>query len=200
MSERANTAALALPVVGNSTIDAAIAVANRSAPATLTGGAGVVPPPPPPPAGATKVNRSPATVADVPPAVTTKTLCAPATWAGLTAVICVAVLTTKLAAAVPPKLTAVAPVKPVPVIVTVVPPDVVPVVGLRLVTVGCAVTTNVYPSPATIADWPPGVVTLMSIRPLAWAGLTAEILVSLRTVKPVAAVAPNATAVAPVNP
>ncbi len=42
--------------------------------------------------------------------------------AGETAVIWVSELTTKLAAAVPPKLTAVAPVKPVPVMTTLVPP------------------------------------------------------------------------------
>ena len=37
-----------------------------------------------------------------------------------------------------PNLTAVAPVKPVPVMVTVVPPAVGPVVGLTEVTVGAA--------------------------------------------------------------
>jgi hypothetical protein len=103
-------------------------------------------------------------------------------------------------AAVPPKLTAVAPVKPVPVMVTVVAPPVGPVVGLMLVTTGCAVATYVYASPATIGDWPPGVVTLRATAPAAWAGLTAVIVVSETTVKLVAAVAVNATAVAPVNP
>src|SRR5262249_39158482 len=42
----------------------------------------------------------------------------------------------KEAAALPPKLTAVAPEKLVPVMVTLVPPDVGPVFGLTLVTVG----------------------------------------------------------------
>lgn len=44
----------------------------------------------------------------------------------------------KLVAAVLPKLTAVAPVKSVPVIVTDVPPVVKPLEGLRLVTAGGA--------------------------------------------------------------
>ena len=45
-------------------------------------------------------------------------------------------LFTENVAAVPPKLTPVAPVKPVPLIVTVVPPVVGPDVGLTLVTDG----------------------------------------------------------------
>jgi hypothetical protein len=45
-------------------------------------------------------------------------------------------LTVKLAAAKPPKETAVAPVKFVPVITTLVPPVVLPEVVPRLVTVG----------------------------------------------------------------
>ena len=56
--------------------------------------------------------------------------------AGEVAVICVDELTVKLAAAKPPKETAVAPVKFVPVITTLVPPVVLPEVVPRLVTVG----------------------------------------------------------------
>ena len=48
----------------------------------------------------------------------------------------VAELTVKAVAAVVPKLTAVAPVKSVPVMVTEVPPAVGPTVGLTPVTVG----------------------------------------------------------------
>ena len=48
----------------------------------------------------------------------------------------VALLTVKEAAALLPKLTAVATKKLVPVMVTLVPPDVGPVFGLTLVTVG----------------------------------------------------------------
>ena len=54
--------------------------------------------------------------------------------AGLVAVICVAELTVKLLAAAVPKSTAVASVKPVPVIVTDVPPVEGPDVGLTPVT------------------------------------------------------------------
>jgi hypothetical protein len=41
-----------------------------------------------------------------------------------------------------PKLTAVTPVKPVPVIVTAVPPTAGPLVGERLVTIGAAIYVN----------------------------------------------------------
>ena len=72
----------------------------------------------------------------VPPAVVTVTSTVP-TPAGEVAVIWVAsLLTVKEAAALLPKLTAVAPEKLVPAMVTLVPPDVGPVFGLTLVTVG----------------------------------------------------------------
>jgi hypothetical protein len=58
--------------------------------------------------------------------------------AGDVAVICVAELTVKLVAAAAPKVTPVATVKPVPVIVTVVPPVAGPDVGEIEVTVGAA--------------------------------------------------------------
>ena len=50
----------------------------------------------------------------------------------------VALLTVKPVAGVAPKVTAVAPEKLVPVIVTVVPPDAGPAVGLIEVSVGAA--------------------------------------------------------------
>ena len=56
--------------------------------------------------------------------------------AGLLAVIVVSFTTVRFVAAVVPNSTAVAPVKPVPVIVTGVPPAVGPLVGLRPVTAG----------------------------------------------------------------
>ena len=59
--------------------------------------------------------------------------------AGDVAVIDVDELTVKLVAAVAPNVTAVAPVKPVPVTVTTVPPVCGPVVGEIEVTVGAAV-------------------------------------------------------------
>ena len=69
----------------------------------------------------------------MPPVTVTSTVPVPA---GEVAVIEVAELMAKLAAAVFPNLTAVAPVKPVPVIVTEVAPVVEPLAGLMLVTVG----------------------------------------------------------------
>ena len=81
----------------------------------------------------------------VPPEVVTITFTAPAAWAGVVAVIVVALLTMKLAAAVPPKLTAVAPVRLVPVSVTEVPPELLPLAGVSEVNVGLALpgTTKV---------------------------------------------------------
>lgn len=77
----------------------------------------------------------------LPAGVVTTTLAAPADPCAVVAVICVALLTVKLVAAVPPMLTAVAPVKFVPVIVTLVPPVVGPLDGFIVVTVGGAPTT-----------------------------------------------------------
>jgi hypothetical protein len=57
-------------------------------------------------------------------------------WAGLLAVICVDELTVNEVAAVVPNLTAVAPVKFVPVIVTEVPPADGPAVGLTELILG----------------------------------------------------------------
>ncbi len=74
-------------------------------------------------------------MADVPPGVITVTFAIPEP-AGLAAVIVVALTTVTLVAAMMPKSTTVAPVKPVPVIVTKVPPAAGPVVGLRPVTAG----------------------------------------------------------------
>ena len=73
----------------------------------------------------------------MPPAVVTRTSTVPLP-AGEVAVIDVAELTVKLVAAVAPNVTAVAPVKPVPVIVTEVPPAAGPDVGEIEVTVGAA--------------------------------------------------------------
>lgn len=60
----------------------------------------------------------------MPPGVVTVTLTVPSEPAGAVAVICVALFTITLVAAVPPKLTPVAPVKLVPVMTTVAPPAV----------------------------------------------------------------------------
>jgi hypothetical protein len=130
----------------------------------------------------------------VPPVVVTLTSTVPEP-AGAVAVICVAEFTVKPVAAVAPNVTAVAPDRFVPVNVTVVPPVVGPAVGEMLVIVGAPM--NVYWSAADVADVPPAVVTLTSTVPALPAGAVAVICVAEFTVKPVAAVAPNVTAVAP---
>ena len=81
------------------------------------------------------MNWSAADVAEVPPAVVTLTSTVPVP-AGDVAVIWVAELTVKLVAAVAPKVTAVAPEKPEPMMITVVPPAKGPAVGEIEVTVG----------------------------------------------------------------
>ena len=72
---------------------------------------------------------------DVPAGVVTVTSWTPLP-AGLTTVTELALTTVTLVAGAVPKWTAVAPVKPVPMIATEVPPAAGPDVGLRPVTVG----------------------------------------------------------------
>ena len=134
-------------------------------------------------------------MADVPPTVVTLTSTVPVP-AGEVAVIDVAELTVKPVAGVAPNVTAVAPLKLVPVIVTDVPPVAGPEVGDIDVTVGTA--TYVNWSAAEVADVPPGVVTVTSTVPVP-AGDVAVIWVGELTVKPVAGVAPKLTAVAAVK-
>ena len=82
---------------------------------------------------------SAAVVALVPPGVVTVTSTAPASAAaGAVAVILVALTTVTPLAAVAPNLTALARLRFVPVIVTVVPPPSGPALGARPVTVGVA--------------------------------------------------------------
>src|SRR5690242_20740127 len=85
---------------------------------------------------ATNVNWSLAVVTLAPPADMTVTSTVPAPTAGDAAVIDASPFTMKLAAGVPPKLTAVASVKPVPVIATIVLPLVGPTFGDTPVTLG----------------------------------------------------------------
>lgn len=105
-----------------------------------------------------------------------------------TAVMLVALATLNEAAGVPPKLTAVAPVKLVPVRVTVVPTA--DGLAVALVMVGAGL------KPARVPV-PPGVVT--ETLPDALLATTAIMLVELTTVKDVAALPPKLTAVAPVK-
>jgi hypothetical protein len=65
-----------------------------------------------------------------PPAPVTTTSADPVVPAGAVAVIDVSLLTVKLSAGTPPKVTDMAPVNPVPVMVTTVPPVIEPVPGV----------------------------------------------------------------------
>ena len=94
-----------------------------------------------------------------------------------------------------PNFTAVTPVNPVPVIVTVAPLVAGPLVGEIPVMVGAYVNW----SAAEVALVPPGVVTVTSTVPVP-AGDFMVREVDEVTDKPVPAVVPNFTAVAPVNP
>ncbi len=83
------------------------------------------------------MNSSAGTLVETPPGPVTITSTVPVP-AGLVAVISVAERTSTLVAALAPKLTFVASVKLVPVIVTDVPPTVGPSAGLMPVTAGAA--------------------------------------------------------------
>jgi len=134
---------------------------------------------------AIKVN--PARLA-VPPGVVTETL--PEAPLATTAVIVVAFTTLKEVAAVPPKLTAVAPVKLVPVMVTVAP--LAALVGVNDEMVGAGIKVN----PARLAV-PPGVVT--DTLPEAPLATTAVIVVASTTLKEAADIPPKVTSVASVK-
>jgi hypothetical protein len=77
----------------------------------------------------------------VPPGVVTVIFTVPLAWASVTAAILVPVVSTVNDLAAVPNLTALAPVRLVPVMVTEVVPLVDPVVGEKLVIVGAG-TTN----------------------------------------------------------
>lgn len=114
--------------------------------------------------------------------------------AGTVAVILVAEFTEKVVAATPPNFTAVAPVKPVPLMVTTVPTG--PLVGVNEVIDGAVVTVK---SDALVAV-PPGVVTVIFpvTAPL---GTLAVIRVPAPFTENVAAATPpNFTEVAPAKP
>jgi hypothetical protein len=79
---------------------------------------------------------------DIPPGVVTVTGTLPGEPAGLIAVIVVLLRTVTLVAGFRPKLTAMAPVRLVPVIVTSVPPPKGPATGLIAETVGASTYVN----------------------------------------------------------
>ena len=137
------------------------------------------------------ININPAFVA-IPPAVVTLTF--PDAPVPTVAVMPVEELTVNDVAATPPKLTAVAPVKFVPVIVIVAPVAVL--VGVKEVIVGVGVGAGININPALVAI-PPGVVTLTF--PDAPVPTVAIILIDELTVNDVAAVPPKLTDVAPVK-
>jgi hypothetical protein len=80
--------------------------------------------------------NAPAKAPLCPPGLLTVTITAPALPAGVVAVICVPLTTTTLVAEALPNVTVAPTAKFAPVIVTAVPPAVVPLFGLTLVTVG----------------------------------------------------------------
>src|SRR5579863_9505880 len=85
----------------------------------------------------TKVYSSAVTTSDSPPGVVTRTsTVVPAVPAGAIAAIWPSLVTVKPAAGVPPKLTAVAPVNPLPLICTALPLVVGPWLGTRPLTAG----------------------------------------------------------------
>jgi len=76
----------------------------------------------------------------VPPAVVTNTLAVPAVLEPILAFMVVELTTVKVMTETPPMVTAVAPVKLVPVIAIEVPPDMEPLDGETLATVGAGTT------------------------------------------------------------
>jgi hypothetical protein len=74
----------------------------------------------------------------VPAGVVTATSAGPAAFAGVRTTTCVAVGVPTISAGAPSKVTRVVPARPVPVIVTVVPPAVGPSSGVRPVMTGSA--------------------------------------------------------------
>jgi hypothetical protein len=138
---------------------------------------------------------------EVPPGVVTVTSTVAAASAGDVIEIEVEELTMSPVPGVVPNFTTVAPVKPVPVTVTGVPPVVGPELGLTAVTVGTGGGLKVnWSGGAFTTEVPPGVVTVTSTVAAASAGEVMEIEVEELTTRPVPGVVPNFTTVAPVKP
>jgi hypothetical protein len=121
----------------------------------------------------------------------TVTVTAPALPTGVVAVMLVLLTTTTFVAAALPNVTVAPDAKFVPVIVTAVPPAVVPVFGLTLLTVGA--TTYVYPF-VRLPLCDPKLVTVTVTAPVLPVGVVAVMLVLLTTTTFVAAELPNVTA------
>ena len=123
------------------------------------------------------------------PFTVTVTVTAPALPAGVVAVIVVLFTTTTFVAAVAPNVTVAPVAKFVPVIVTAVPPAVVPLFGDTLLTVG--ITT--YVNPLVKLPLCPLTVTVTVTAPALPAGVVAVMVVLFTTTTFVAAAAPNVT-------
>ncbi len=128
----------------------------------------------------------------------TITSTAPEACAGVVAEMLVAFTTVTELAAAPPKLTVAGATKPVPVIVTAVPPAVEPLFGFTLVTVGAELTK--VKQPEHVPVWVSAFVTTTSTAPAACAGVVALICVALTTVTPLAEDPPNVTVAGPTKP
>jgi hypothetical protein len=122
-------------------------------------------------------------------------LTVPAACALVLATIFVVPVTMKAVAGVVPKLTDVAPFRSVPVIVTVVPPSVEPLVVVKEVIVG--VGTMKVKLPVEVSG-PSGVVTVISTVPDACGAVWATMVCVSTTVK-ITVVVPNLTDVAPMR-
>src|ERR1700741_1022278 len=85
-------------------------------------------------------------------------------------------------AAIEPKLTALAPVKPLPEMVTMVPPLVLPEVGLMLLTDAVDAAERVRGSLLERGEVPAAFVTVTSMVPAVLGGTPASMSVSLNTV------------------
>ena len=129
------------------------------------------------------------TAFDTPLFTSTFTVKAPLTYAGVTAVKLVLVLTTTLLAATPPTKTVVVGVKPVPVRLISVPPATLPKGGLTPLKVGAC---TVYVKPELKVALPMPLVTNTSFtkEPFTYAGIVRCKVVALSTTIPVAKTPP----------
>jgi len=109
--------------------------------------------------------------------------------AGVVAVMLILLTTTTLVAGVPPNVTAAPVAKFVPVIVTAVPPAVVPLFGDTLLTVGI----TAYVNPLVRLPLCPLTVTVTVTAPAPPAGVVAVMVVLFTTATLVASVPPNVT-------
>ena len=132
----------------------------------------------------------------VPPGVVNDTVLAPAVPTGVVAVTVVELTTLTEVAATPPIMTALAPVRFEPVIVTTVPPAVGPALGLTDTIVGGAK----YAKAPVFVTVPNGVVTDTFALPAAPAGVTAVSVDELSTWTEVAATPPIVTVAGTKNP